>query len=167
MTDPKDIGIVIRKAIIGDVPVMAELINDFASQGQMLPRSHHNLYQSIRDFYVATSQGAVVGCGALQVIWSDLAEVRSLAVDKARQGRGAGQLILESLLNEARDLGLPRIFALTYQQPFFERMGFQVVPRESLPHKIWADCLDCPKFTNCDETAMMVDLGMKEEKREG
>ena len=167
MTDPKDIGIVIRTAIVGDVPVMAELINDFASQGQMLPRSHHNLYQCIRAFYVATSQGAVVGCGALQVIWSDLAEVRSLAVDKARQGRGAGQLILESLLNEARDLGLPRIFALTYQQPFFQRMGFQVVPRESLPHKIWADCLDCPKFTKCDETAMMVDLGMKEEKREG
>ncbi|MCD6518401.1 MAG: N-acetyltransferase [Anaerolineae bacterium] len=148
----------IRKALVQDVPAMARLINWFASQGQMLPRSHHQIYQYLRDFIVAEEDGEIVGCGALHIVWEDLAEVRSLAVQESHQRRGIGRRLVQALLQEARELGLPRVFALTYQQTFFEELGFHVVPRESLPHKIWGDCLNCPKFPNCDEIAMILDL---------
>jgi amino-acid N-acetyltransferase len=153
-------GVILRKATVKDVPTMARMINAFAGQGQMLPKSQHQLYQDIRDFVVAVSDERIVGCGALHVIWEDLAEVRSLAVAQDWQGRGLGRMIVETLLAEARSLGLPRVFALTYHQGFFERLGFRVVPRESLPHKIWGDCLNCPKFPNCDEVALVIDLAI-------
>ena len=159
-------GFVVRRAVVKDVPAMARIINDFAAQGQMLPRSRHQLFQCVRDFVVATSGGAVVGCSALHVVWGDLGEIRSLAVMKDWQGKGAGQLIVKTLLDEARTLELPRVFALTYQQGFFERLGFRVVSRDSLPHKIWGDCLDCPKFPNCDEIAVMLELDTKEKSNE-
>lgn len=148
----------IRAANVRDVPAMARIINAYAAQGQMLPKSHHQLYQSIRDFYVATHTDRVIGCGALHVVWDDLAEVRSLAIEPVWRGRGVGRRLAERLVADARALGLPRIFALTYHQAFFERLGFHMVPRESLPHKIWGDCLDCPKFPNCDEVAMVISL---------
>lgn len=154
--------VVIRKLTVKDVPPIAEIINSYASQGLLLPRSHHQLYQCIRDFVAATSNGRIVGCGALHVVWDDLGEVRSLAVMQDWLGRGIGQLMVKHLLDEAMGLGLPRVFALTYQQRFFERLGFHVVPRDSLPHKIWGDCLDCPKFPNCDEIAMIKDLNATE-----
>ena len=146
---------------------MARIINHYAGQGQMLPRSHHQIYQFIRDFLIATSGGSVIGCGALQVVWGDLAEVRSLAVLEEWKGKGVGRRLVYDLLAEAGALGLPRVFALTYHQAFFESMGFRTVPRESLPHKIWGDCLDCPKFPNCDEIALIIELDSKEEKSEG
>ncbi|MGI5916021.1 MAG: N-acetyltransferase [Anaerolineae bacterium] len=158
---------VIRKAVVGDVPAIAALVNAFASAQQMLPRSHHQLYQNIRDFLVATIDGTVVGCGALHIVWDNIGEVRSLAVSSDWQGRGIGRRIVQELLDEAVELGLPKAFALTYQQAFFERMGFSVVPRETLPHKIWGDCLDCPRFPNCDEIAMIIDLEPKERQDEG
>jgi len=151
-------GVSVRKATVRDVPAMARVINHWASQGIMLPKSHHQLYQNIRDFTVATCGGEVVGCGALHVIWEDLAEVRSMAVVDGWHGKGIGRLVLAQLLDEARTLGLPHVFALTYRQSFFERAGFVVVPHETLPHKIWGDCLNCPKFPNCDEIAMTLDL---------
>jgi amino-acid N-acetyltransferase len=150
--------IVIRRANVKDVPAMARIINNYAAQGQMLPKSHHQLYQYIRDFMVATDQGRVIGCGALHVVWEDLAEIRSLAVEPDWLGKGVGRRIALILIDEARALGLPQVFALTYRQEFFEALGFHVVPRESLPHKIWGDCLDCPKFPNCDEIAMTTSL---------
>ena len=148
----------VRRATVRDVPAMARIINHWASQGIMLPKSHHQLYQYIRDFVVATCNDEVIGCGALHVVWEDLAEVRSMAVVEEWQGKGVGRKMLAHLLDEARELGLPHVFALTYRQGFFERAGFRVVPHETLPHKIWGDCLNCPKFPNCDEIAMTLDL---------
>jgi amino-acid N-acetyltransferase len=160
-------SMVIRKAVVSDVPAIAGIVNSFASAQQMLPRSQHQLYQNIRDFLVATVDGTMVGCGALHVVWDNIGEVRSLAVAADWHGRGVGRRIVQGLMVEAGELGLPRLFALTYQQEFFARMGFHVVPRETLPHKIWGDCLDCPRFPNCDEIAMIIDLEPKEQQDEG
>jgi amino-acid N-acetyltransferase len=151
-------AVVVREALVGDVPVMAEIINSFAGQQLMLPRSQFQFYQHVRDFYVAERDGEVLACGALQFVWGDLAEIRSLAVRKDWQGQGIGRSLVEHLLGQARRHGVPRVFCLTYQQGFFEELGFYVVSRESLPHKIWGDCLNCPKYPDCDEIAMMYDL---------
>jgi amino-acid N-acetyltransferase len=151
-------GTAIRKALVKDVPAMARLINGFAAQEIMLPRSHYQFYQHIRDFSVAEREGEIIACGALQVIWEDQAEVRSLAVAQEWQGKGIGRALVATLLDEAHALGLPSVFALTYRDGFFSRLGFGVVPHQSLPHKIWGDCLNCPKFPNCDEIAMRIEL---------
>ena len=148
----------IRRPDIKDVPAIVDLVNHYAGNGLMLPRSRHTVYQDLRDFLIATEEGRLIGCGALHIVWEDMAEVRSLAVDPAYEGRGVGRRIVEELIEEARALGLPRVFALTYVQGFFERLGFRVAPKEALPHKIWGDCLNCPKFPNCDEVALIRDL---------
>jgi amino-acid N-acetyltransferase len=151
-------ALAVRRAVIRDVPAMADIINYHAAKGEMLARSQHQLYQFVRDFVVAADGDVVVACGALHVVWEDIGEIRSLAVADGWQGRGIGSRLVQSLLDEARDLGLPKVFALTYKQGFFQHMGFHLVPHEALPHKIWADCLNCPKFPNCDEIAMMIEL---------
>jgi amino-acid N-acetyltransferase len=148
----------IRTAVIADVPLMTGIINKYAAGGIMLPRSQHQVFQFLRDFVVAEVAGEVIGCGALHIVWADLAELRSLAVKEEWTGRGVGRLIVENLLGQARELGLPRVFALTYQEGFFGHLGFQMVAHEALPHKIWGDCLNCPKYPNCDEIAMVLDL---------
>lgn len=148
----------VRGARVKDVPAMAEIINGYATDGLMLPRSQHQIYQCIRDFDVAVCDGKVIGCGALHIVWADIGEVRSLAVAEGWQGKGVGSRIVHLLLDEARQMGLPRVFTLTYQEAFFRRLGFGVVAKETLPHKIWGDCLNCPKFPNCDEIAMIIDL---------
>ena len=141
---------------------MHALINGFAAKGLMLAKSRHHLYENIRDFWVAElcePQGAsvLVGCGALHIIWGDLGEIRSLAVDERFQNGGVGRLLGEALLREANALKLPRVFALTYQQAYFERLGFHLVEKTAMPHKVWGECMDCPKFPNCDELAMIKD----------
>jgi len=166
VSDNNSNEIVIRKPLIKDVPAMAHIINGFATQGLMLPRSRHQVYKTLCEFVVATSNGAIVGCAALDIVWEDLGEIRSLAVAEEWQRHGVGRLLVEALLDEAKALGLPGVFALTYQEPFFEGMGFHVVPRESLPHKIWGDCLNCPKYPDCDEIAMKLRFE-KEENHEG
>ena len=148
----------IRRAVVNDAPQIAELVNYYARRGEMLPRPLLYLYQGIRDFVVAEVDGQLVGCGALRVMWSDLAEIRSLAVAESHRGKGIGVQIARELIEDARRLGLTRIFALTYQVAFFERLGFHVVPKESLPQKSWADCLTCPKVTMCDEVPVMLEL---------
>ncbi len=97
----------------------------------------------------------MAGACALGVCWEDLAEIRSLAVAEDRRGLGYGRVLVEACLEEARSLGVHQVFALTYVVPFFERLGFEVVEKSVLPHKVWADCLKCAKFPDCDETAMM------------
>lgn len=149
--------IVIRRAVVSDVPTMAQIINGYASRGLMLPKSQYDLYQGIRRFVVVTSGHQLIGCGALHVFWHDLAEVRSLAVEEEWLGQGIGRIMLQHLVADARSLGVPKVFTLTYRQRFFERLGFREVPKESLPHKIWVDCLNCPKYPDCDETAMILD----------
>jgi len=151
-------SVTIRPASVADGQAIYELVNMYARQGVMLPLSQSAVFQAIRDFVVAEGEGQVLGCGALQITWRDLGEVRSLAVADGWQGQGIGRRVVRELLQEARALGLPRVFALTYQRSFFLRLGFQPVDKETLPQKIWADCVDCVKFPNCDEEAMIIQL---------
>lgn len=154
--------VVVRQAHLNDVEAIVELVNGYASRGEMLPKSLNQVYQNVRDFVVAETTGQIIGCGALHVLWEDLGEVRSLAVVEAHRGRGIGGRIVRALLDDARDLGVPRVFALTYKPRFFMGLGFRVVERESLPRKIWVDCIDCVKFPQCDEVAVVRDLEGKQ-----
>lgn len=148
----------IRKARIVDAKQIHKLLMIYAKDGLMLSRSLSDIYEGIRDFYVFESDGVVAGTVCLHICWDDLAEVRSLAVAAEYEGRGIGRHLVQACLDEARQLGLPRIFALTYKQAFFEKFSFRVVEKSELPHKVWGDCLKCPKFPDCDEIAMVVDL---------
>ena len=149
--------VIIRRATLADVEEMHRLINQFANEGLMLPKSRNKLYQNIRDFFVAEEDGRFAGCCALHVIWKDLGEIRSLAVEQKYQKNGVGRQLAEAALRDAAALKLPRVFALTYQQAFFERLGFVEVPKTEMPQKVWGECMDCPKFPNCDEIAMILD----------
>lgn len=145
----------IRKAKLEDVPAIHELINDYAEQGQMLFRAPAELYEHLRDFYVFEDDGELVGCCALEIMWRDLAEVKSLSVRDGRHGQGVGRQLVEAAVREAEELGLHRVFALTRSQGFFEKLGFAVVDRHTLPHKIWDDCLRCTRRDDCDEIAVV------------
>ncbi|MCX5648851.1 MAG: N-acetyltransferase [Planctomycetota bacterium] len=149
----------IRKARMGDVEAIHALITEFARRDSMLPRSRAELYDSLRDYQVAVVAGHVVGCGALVIAWENLGEIRSLAVAEEFQRKGIGGRLIEACLAEARRLGIQRVFALTNNPAFFKRLGFVPVAKETLPHKIWADCVKCPKFPDCDEEAVAIDLG--------
>ena len=142
---------VVRRAVIGDVAGILEVIQPYADDDTVLPVPVYELYERIRDFYVTEETGVITGCGSLMIMWHDLAEVRSLVVRRGHQGGGIGRKIVEALIQEARTLGIASVFALTYQTTFFVRIGFQVVPKERLPHKVWKDCTYCAKFTHCDE----------------
>ena len=157
---------VMRKAKVSDVPQLADLVNGYAAQGEMLPKSLNQIYQSLRDFVVVEESGQIVGCGALHIVWDDLAEIRSLAVVEERWGNGLGRQMVTCLLEEARQLGLPTVFALTYREEFFKKMGFQVVDKDTLPRKIWVDCIDCLKFPHCDETAVVLHLNSNHKEQE-
>ena len=124
----------------------------------MLSRSLSELYEAIRDFHVFESGGAVVGTVCLHICWEDLAEVRSLAVAAGQEGQGIGRRLVETCLEEARQLGLKRVFALTYKPGFFGKLGFREIEKSELPQKIWGDCMKCVKFPECDEIAMIIDL---------
>ncbi|MCZ7574804.1 MAG: N-acetyltransferase [Ardenticatenaceae bacterium] len=151
--------VTIRRARLGDAPAIADLINHYARQGLMLPKSLVQVYEHLREFLVAEDEsGAIVGCGALRLMWHDLGEVRSLAIAERAQGQGAGRRIVEQLIDEARTMGLVRLFALTYQEAFFGRLGFEVVTKQNFPQKVWADCRACPKRHACDEIAMVLVL---------
>ena len=146
------------KARIDDVPQMHKLINDFANRGDMLPRALSQIYESLRDYFVMREGDQVIGCAALHVNWQDLAEIRSLAVDEQHQKEGYGGALVQACLDEARALGLPRVFSLTRKPGFFQKQGFTLADRAQLPHKIWAECYYCPKFPDCDEVAVMRDV---------
>ena len=149
-------GITIRKAIIGDVGRIQSLVNHYASKETMLGLSLSEIYDQVRDFTVAEGpRRALIGVCALHVIWDDLAEIRSLAVDPKVRRRGVGRSLVEHCLEEARSLQIPKVFALTYQAEFFRRIGFEPVDKSELPHKVWRDCLKCTKFPHCDETAVL------------
>jgi len=151
-------GLRVRPATVRDVEEIVRLVNTYAARGEMLPKSLNQVYQNIRDFSVAERDGEIVGCGALHVLWDNLAEIRSLAVAEGERRRGIGGLLVQQLVGDACELGLPQVFALTYKPEFFTHWGFRVVERESLPRKIWVDCIDCVKFPQCDEVAVLRDL---------
>ena len=148
----------IRKARINDVKPIQKLLTHFASRGDMLSRSLSELYETIRDLYVFEEGGAILGVSALHIVWEDLAEVRSVAVSEDAGQRGIGSQVVRACIDEARTLGLKRIFCLTYKPDFFARFGFRLVDKSELPHKVWGDCVKCVKFPDCDENAMILDL---------
>jgi amino-acid N-acetyltransferase len=148
----------IEKARVEDPPVLQKLIRHYADQELMLPRSLLSLYEQLRDFHVWREDGAVLGCAALHLTWRGLAEVRSVAVSEEAKGRGIGQALVQSCLDEARTMSVPRVFVLTYVPEFFGKLGFEVCDKDDLPHKVWADCINCPHFPDCDEIAMIQEL---------
>jgi argininosuccinate lyase/amino-acid N-acetyltransferase len=151
-------GVTLRRATPADVPEIAALMADYVLQGVLLPRPVSELYQCIREFHVADSEGHIVACAALRLLWHDLGEVRSLAVHPEHHGRGLGGALVERVIEDARALGLPRVIALTREVPFFERCGFTTVSRDTLPRKVWTDCVRCPRRHACDEVAVVRDL---------
>lgn len=144
----------IRKASLADTEILHELVNKYAGQGLMLPRPRNMLYENIRDFVVVENDKSIVGTGALHIMWKDLAEIRALAVREEMFKKGVGRKIVDYCLTEAQELGIPKVFTLTYQPGFFHKMGFVIVDKENMPQKVWKECIDCPKFPNCDEICM-------------
>lgn len=147
-----------RRAKLQDVESMMSLINYFADQGLMLPRSRNSLYEYLREFLVIEIDGRIVATGGLHIIWHDLAEIRALAVDEEYQGQGLGRKLVTELIKDAKTLGCPRVFTLTYQPNFFKACGFSMIEKEEMPHKVWKECVHCVKFPNCDENAMILNL---------
>jgi amino-acid N-acetyltransferase len=151
----KEKTLAVEKAKISDAPQIHKLANHFAQKGEMLPRALSEIYENIRDFFVIREGDKVVACAALHVYWSDLAEVRGVAVAEEKQNQRLGAKLIEACINEARELGIPQAFCLTYRASFFERQGFKRVDKAELPRKIWSECYRCPKFPDCDEVAMI------------
>lgn len=154
MNDPRA-----TKATLTDAREIHDLVNLYAQRGDMLPRTMGEVYENLRDFFVARDHaGAFLGCVGLHFMWSDLAEVKSLAVTESAQGRGIGSVLVNACIEEARAVGLDRIFALTYRPAFFERLGFEIADVMTLPRKVWNECYRCPKFPSCNEIALTLDL---------
>jgi amino-acid N-acetyltransferase len=145
----------VRTAKIDDAKAIYSLISSYAERDKMLFRSMADIYENIQSFFVAEQDGLHAGCCALQVIWSDLAEIKSLAVAEAKIGSGVGKALVVAAVEGARDLGVKKVFALTLKPDFFGKMGFQVVNKDALPMKVWSDCARCPKQQNCDEIAVI------------
>ncbi|MGA2526788.1 MAG: N-acetyltransferase [Smithellaceae bacterium] len=151
----------LRKARIDDVKTIHRLINSSAGKGEMLPRSLMDIYNSLRDFFVYydEDESSVAGICAMNIIWENLAEIRSLYVDENHRGKGIGKELVEACISEAITLGLFKIFTLTYKRDLFARLAFKEVDRATLPEKIWSDCLRCSKYPDyCDEVAMITEL---------
>ncbi len=178
-----DSDIKIRRAKVGDVQQIVALINSYAEKGEMLYRSQSQVLQQVRNYFVAvenrrqetgdgrqgtenaTLEATVLACGSLDITWNDLAELRSLAVSDKVQGKGLGTLVVEALMDDAAELGLKHVFALTYKPHFFERLGFRIIDKQQLPHKVWSICIDCLKFPVCDEVAMQIEVEEWTKKR--
>ena len=148
----------VGKASITDVPQMHKLINSFADKGEMLSRPLSEIYENIRDYFIVKDGERVIACAALHVNWSDLAEIRSVAVAEDSQRQGIGDRLIRACLKDAKKLGIPTVFCLTYKPGFFEKLGFAKVDKMELPQKIWNECYRCSKFPNCDEIALVCHL---------
>lgn len=153
-------GFFLRKARIEDVKTIHMLLMECAKGELLLPRSFNQLYSHLRDFYVLSSDDnkTIKGCCALSICWDQLAEIRSLVVHPDLQKQGWGRKLVEACLSESVTLGVYKVFTLTYQRDFFAKMGFEEVTKEKLPQKVWADCIHCPKFPECDEIAMVMEM---------
>ena len=148
----------IRDARLADGQPIQKLLMAYVSDGIVLPRSLVEIYQAIREFKVVEEDGAITGACALHIWWENLAEVRSLAVAPGQERRGIGRTLVTAALEEAKAMGITRVFALTYKPDFFVRLGFTIVDKAELPQKIWGDCVKCVKFPQCDETAVSIML---------
>ncbi len=152
--------VVLRKAKMADVRLIHRMLMDCASKRLLLPRSYTEIYSHLRDFIVAEylDLSEVVGCCALSITWEGLAEVRSLVVTEGARGQGIGRRLVEACISDALTFGIYKVFVLTYQVDFFRKLGFQEVSKDILPQKVWADCIKCPQFPECDEVALMLEL---------
>ena len=148
----------VRKATVDDVDRILGLVNGYADQGLMLPKTPFKVYKNLQNYMIAEENGRIVGCAALVVLWRDLAEICSLAVDETCTGRGIGRELVNTCIEKAKGLKVPQLIVLTYQDRFFEKMGFQWVDRDSFPRKLMWECLECPKLEACDEQAYIIDL---------
>ncbi len=146
----------VESAKVKDVKEIAKLVN--SNEGLVLPLALNQIYDQLRDFIVIKIDGSIRGCGAVHTVWDDLGEIRSVAISEENRKKGLGKLLIKNLIEMGKELGMNKLFVLTYQVEYFEKMGFKITPKESLPHKIWKACLNCPKFPNCDETAMILDI---------
>jgi amino-acid N-acetyltransferase len=149
----------VEKAKITDGAQMHKLINKLANKGEMLPRALSEIYEYIRDYFVVRDGDKLVACVALHVSWSDLAEIKSLAVVEGSQQQGIGTGLVNKCIEEAGELGIPTIFCLTYKPDFFEKCGFALIDKAELPRKVWGECYRCPKFPDCDEVPLILSLG--------
>ncbi len=149
----------VEKARISDVPQIQQMINYFAGRGEMLARPLSEIYENLRDFFVVREGERVIACAALHISWADLAEIKSVAVAEDMQSKGFGASVVDACIREARELGIPTVFSLTYKPGFFEKSGFRQVDKMELPRKVWTECYRCAKFPNCDEIALVLDLG--------
>jgi len=148
----------VDRARVGDANSMHQMISHFADKGEVLPRALSEIYEDIRDYFVVRKRGRVIACAALHVTWIDLAEIRSLAVDEQAQNQRVGSVLVQACLEEAKELGISRVFCLVRKPAFFEKHGFQLIDKTELPHKVWAECYRCPKFPDCDEVALICHL---------
>jgi amino-acid N-acetyltransferase len=148
----------VRSANVKDVKAINALVNTYAERDQMLFRSMADIYKNLQSFLVAEEEGEVIGCCALEVIWSDLAEIKSLAVEEAHKGRGAGSMLVNAAVERTRAMKAAKVFGLTLKPEFFEKLGFKVVSKDTLPMKVWSDCARCTKQQNCDETAVIKEV---------
>ena len=156
----------VEKARISDADKMHKLINHFANKGEMLPRSLSEIYENIRDYFVIRHETQIIGCAALHVMWSNLAEIKSMAVSEKSQRQGIGSQLVGACIKEAKGLGIPTIFCLTYKPAFFEKFGFSQLDKMELPQKVWTECYHCPKFPNCDEVALTRPLEIQPKSEE-
>lgn len=159
-------SVLCRKALPEDVDALHDLIQGYAAQGIMLPRSREALGRNIGNFVVAEDEGKLVGCGSLLKLGSDLVEIRSLGIADGYKGQGIGSKLVDKLLAEAKEQRIPKVMALTYEAGFFRKNGFSVVDKEIFPEKVWTDCVNCPKQHNCDEIAVLKRIELEPEPSE-
>jgi len=148
----------IRKAKISEVKEVQQLINFYAKRDLMLPRSLNEIYENLRDYFVYEENGEILGTFALHILWEDLAEIKSLAVEEAQQNRGIGSSLVKEAFSEAKALNIKRVFVLTYKPEFFQKLGFKEIDKSRLPQKIWGECINCAKFPDCQEMALIFEL---------
>ncbi|GIN90446.1 N-acetyltransferase [Siminovitchia terrae] len=146
----------VRKAVLKDIDRVYELVNQYADEELLLPRTRESLIINIQSIFVAEEGEEVLGVACLAVLGQDMAEIRSLAVDGKAQGRGIGKILVEKIVGETKKLGISKLISLTYQVAFFKKCGFDIIQKKEMPQKVWTDCIHCPKFPACDEVAMAI-----------
>jgi len=148
----------VRKATVKDAGKIFEILQRYALEGILLPRSLNSIYENIRDFFIYEDNGNIVGVGSLHIFWEDLAEIKSLAVLPEYQSKGIGKKIVNECISEAKQLGIKKVFALTYVPEFFQKLGFKVVDKSAFPQKVWTECIHCVKFNDCKEIPVLLEL---------
>ncbi|MDR3113566.1 MAG: N-acetyltransferase [Endomicrobium sp.] len=148
----------IRPAKVSDVKQMHKIVEFYADNKEMLHRSLNSIYENIQEYIVAEEDGKVIGCGALHVSWEDLAEIKALAVAPDHIRKKLGTKIVAQLQENAKKLGVKKVFSLSFKPDFFIKLGYRVIPKETLPHKIWSECINCHLFPDCGEVPLLLPL---------